>query len=186
MGVDRSFIIQPSDFGIVLMVILGIDPGLNATGYGVIDADGGRWRLISAGDLRPPRARPLAERLAFLHEGLTTLIRRTHPNTAVLEMVFTHQKYQATAALMAHARGVACLAVQEHGLTMAEYPPARIKQALTGHGAASKAQVARMVEQWLGGGDPSWSADATDALALALAHAHMASQRRRLPAGAVK
>ena len=168
------------------MIILGIDPGLNATGYGVIDAQGGRWTLVTAGDLRPSRQRPLAERLAFIHEGLTALIRRCHPQTAVLEMIFTHQAYQATAALMAHARGVACLAVQEQGLAMAEYPPARIKQALTGHGAASKAQVARMVEQWLGVADPSWSADATDALALALAHAHMDAQRRRLPAGTIR
>ncbi|MBI4343488.1 MAG: crossover junction endodeoxyribonuclease RuvC [Candidatus Omnitrophica bacterium] len=169
-----------------MMIILGIDPGLNATGYGVIEAQGGRWQVVTAGDLRPPRRRPLAERLAFIHDGLEALMSRCHPQTAVLEMVFTHQAYRATAALMAHARGVACLAVQEQGLAMAEYPPARIKQALTGHGAASKAQVARMVGQWLGRLDPAWSSDATDALALALAHARMDAQRRRLPAGAVK
>ena len=157
-------------------MIVGIDPGLNATGYGAITASGREVQFITAGDIRPPRGKPLAQRLEFLHHALTALLTRQHPNTLVLEMVFTHERYANTAALMGHARGVACLVAQQQHIPVVEYPPARIKQALTGRGAASKDQVARMVTQWMGVRDPSWSFDATDALALAIAHAHMQSQ----------
>ena len=159
------------------MVILGIDPGLNATGYGAITIEGRRFQVRTAGDIRPPRSKPLAERLEFLHRALTELMIRQHPHTVVLEMVFTHERYINTAAKMGHARGIACLVAQQHHVPLVEYPPARVKQALTGHGAASKDQVARMVAQWVGGHDPSWSFDATDALALAIAHVHMARQQ---------
>ncbi len=164
------------------MVILGIDPGLNATGYGLLEAQRARLRCIAAGAIRPPRTRPLEARLAQIHETLVTLIDRHRPQIAVLEQLFTHQAYLTTASLMGHARGVACLAVQQRGLTLAEYPPAQVKKSLTGSGAASKEQVARMVAHWLGGLDPSWSSDATDALALAIVHAHLSRQRERLPA----
>ena len=158
------------------LTILGIDPGLNSTGYGAITAAGRQIQLIDAGDIRPPRGRPLPQRLEFLHTALTELIRRRHPDTVVLEMVFTHERYIGTAALMAHARGVACLVAEQHQVPLVEYPPARVKKALTGHGGATKDQVARMVAQWVGSREASWSFDATDALALAIAHAHMASQ----------
>ncbi len=165
-------------------VILGIDPGLNATGYGAIAATGRTVRLLAAGDIRPPRTHPLPERLEFLHRRLADLIERQHPAIVVLEAVFTHQRYLNTAALMAHARGVACLAAEQHRVPLVEYPPARVKKALTGHGSASKDQVARMVAQWLGTQEPSWSFDATDALALAIAHAHMTGQpQQRSPRG---
>jgi len=155
------------------MVILGIDPGLNSTGYGAIRADGRQLQCVTAGDIRPPRRGAMGERLDFLHQALTSLIAAQHPDTVVLEMVFTHQDYASTAALMAHARGMAVLAVQQQGIPLIEYPTARVKKAVTGRGAATKDQVARMVTQWIGASDPSWSSDATDALALAIAHAHM-------------
>ncbi len=158
------------------MVILGIDPGLNATGYGLIAATGRNLRLIAAGDIRPPRAKPLPERLEFLHRALAELITREQPATVVLEMVFTNERYINTAALMGHARGVACLAAQEQRVPLVEYPTARVKKSVTGRGAASKEQVARMVATWLGQHDAAWSFDATDALALAIAHVQMASQ----------
>ena len=160
------------------MVILGIDPGLNITGYGAIAATGRHVDVISAGDIRPPRGQPLPQRLAFLYRELTDLIARQHPDAMVLEMIYTHQRYVSTAAKMAHARGVACLAAEEHRIQLVEYPPARVKKALTGSGAATKDQVARMVAQWIGASDPAWSFDATDALALAIAHAHMETQHR--------
>mgnify|MGYP001620200339 CR=1 FL=1 len=165
------------------MVILGVDPGLTATGYGIIETGAPRLRVLAAGDIRPPRSPQLPERLAFIHEALSRLISRYRAETMVLEQLFTHHAHVTTAALMAHARGVACLAAEEHRLPLAEYPPTRVKKSLTGNGAASKAQVARMLGQWLDGTDPSWSADATDALALAIVHAHGARQRSRLPAG---
>ena len=168
------------------MVVLGVDPGLNATGYGMMRVDPHHLTLITAGDIRPPKGKPLTNRLEFIYDELSRLIARYHPATMVLEMIFTHHSYVTTAALMAHARGVACLAAQQHGLTLAEYSPARVKKALTGNGNASKTAVARMVGQWLGCDEPSLSADATDALALAIAHVHMASRRQSLPVGAVK
>ena len=158
------------------MVILGIDPGLNVTGYGAIEASGHHVQFRAAGDIRPPNGKPLPQRLEFLYHALTELIRREHPDAVVLEMIFTHSRYVSTAAKMAHARGVACLAAEQHGVPLVEHSPARIKKALTGRGAASKDQVARMVAQWLGVHDVSWSFDATDALALAIAHAHMQNQ----------
>ena len=167
------------------MIVLGVDPGLNATGYGVMSVTGGQLRVLAAGEIRTPKGQPLATRLEQLHHELSDLITRYHPATMVIETVFTHHRYPSTAALMAHARGVACLAAQSHGLELAEYSPARMKKALTGNGNASKTQVARMVGQWLGRDDTALSADATDALALAIAHVHMASQRQRLPVGAV-
>ncbi len=167
------------------MIVLGVDPGLNATGVGVILAEGARWSLLYAGDLRPPKAGTLPERLQFLHRGITEVIRRIKPVTMVLESVFTHERYLNTAAKMAHARGVACLCAQEQGMALAEYPPARIKKAVTGNGNASKAQVARMLVQWLGSLDAKLSFDATDALALAVAHVHMATQQR-IFAGALR
>ena len=167
------------------MIVMGIDPGLNVTGYGIMSVNATQARVIAAGDLRPPKGEPLLQRLEFLHSEVSHLINRFRPSTMVLESLFTHQRYVATAAAMAHARGVVCLAAQEHGLKFAEYSPARVKKALTGNGNASKTQVARMVGQWLNHDDPSWSNDATDALALAIAHLHMETQRQRLPAGAL-
>ncbi len=155
------------------MVILGIDPGLNATGYGAIVFGDRQMALRIAGDIRPPRSQGLPKRLAFLHEALSRVISQERPDTIVLEMVFTHKRYINTASLMGHARGVACLVAQQHRVPLVEYPTARVKKAVTGRGAAPKEQVARMVAQWLGTHDAAWSFDATDALALAIAHVHM-------------
>lgn len=165
------------------MVILGIDPGLSATGYGLIESLPEGLRVITAGDIRPPRTAPLAERLAVIHDALERLIASHRPETAVLEKIFTHAHHVTTATLMGHARGVACLVAQEQGLRLAEYPPTQVKKSLTGNGHASKEQVARMVAHWLRHEDESWSSDATDALALAIVHAHLEAQRRILPAG---
>lgn len=165
------------------MIIVGIDPGLRATGFGIIRAEGGRLSLITAGDIQPLPKLPLANRLAIIHDELEQLFKLYRPAVAVLEKVFAHHKHVMTATLMAHARGVACLAAQEQGVSVEEYLPTRIKHALTGSGNASKEQVARMVVQWLGKGDAGWSRDATDALALAIAQAHISASRQNLAAG---
>jgi crossover junction endodeoxyribonuclease RuvC len=141
---------------------------------------------MTAADIRTSRAWPLAERLAAIHDAVTGLIAKFHPGTIVLEQVFTHHTYVSTAAKMAHARGVICLAAQEHGVTLAEYAPALVKKSITGTGAASKDQVARMVGQWLHRADPAWSSDATDALALAIVHAHVMNHHRNLPVGTTR
>jgi crossover junction endodeoxyribonuclease RuvC len=154
------------------MRILGIDPGLNTTGYGVIEASPDRLRLVDAGAVRPSSAQPLAERILQLYEGLAHIIDRTRPDLAVLEACFTHQDYVATAAMMAHARSVVLLLSAQRHLAVVEYAPARVKKALTGNGAASKAQVAQAVTTWLAA-SVDGPADTTDALALAITHAHI-------------
>jgi len=153
------------------MRILGIDPGLNATGYGVIAVDGSRLQLVAAGTIRPPARGALSRRLLVLYDALAKTIDAHQPTIAVLEAIYTHHQYLTTAAMMAHARGVACLVSAQRGLEVIDYLPTRVKKALTGHGAASKQQVSRMVGQRLGTHETSWSADATDALALAITHA---------------
>ena len=165
---------------------MGVDPGLSATGYGVLEVDGGRLRVMTAGDIRPPRQAPLEERLGVIRDALASLILRWRPDTLVLEKLFTHHAHVTTAALMGHARGAACLAARDHKVPMAEYLPTQVKKSLTGRGHATKDQVTRMVGQWLGSSDPGWSTDAADALALAIVHAHTASQNRHLPAGAAR
>lgn len=168
------------------MVILGIDPGLHVTGYGVIEVQPANLRVVTADDIRTSRTWPLARRLETIHEGITGLIAKFQPGAIVLEQVFTHHTYVSTAALMAHARGVICLAAQEHQVPLAQYAPALVKKAIAGTGAATKHQVARMVGQWLKHTDESWSADATDALALAIAHAHILKHNRNLPIGTTR
>lgn len=161
------------------LIIMGIDPGLNATGYGVIAAQEGRVQFLTAGTIRPPANQPLANRLVFLYEALARVIEAHQPRTVVLEELFTHHRYVTTATMMAHARGVACLLSAQHHVPVVDYPPTRVRKALAGYGSASKEQVARVVGAWLGVEDPSWSTDATDALALAIAHAHISEATSR-------
>ena len=155
------------------MVIVGIDPGLNATGYGIISSEAGRLRLVAAGTVTPAANQPLSRRLHDLHQGVTQVLTQYHPDLASFEALYTHHQFMTTAAIMAHARGVVCLAAAQQGLSIVEYLPTRVKKALTGHGAASKQQVARAVGTWLGVRVEAWPSDATDALALAIAHAHI-------------
>ena len=156
------------------MVILGIDPGLNATGYGAVEAQGERMRAMAAGTIEPSSRGPMGRRLAELYEALDQIIRRTQPAVAVLEAVFTHHAFVTTAAMMAHARGAICLLSEQRGVPLVEYLPTRIKKSVTGHGRASKEQLARAVGSWLACDVEAWPSDATDALALAIAHARIA------------
>ena len=159
--------------------ILGVDPGLGATGFGVVEAQGAQVKILEAGDIRPPAKDPLAQRLEAIHKELDALLQRWKPGALVLEKVYTHYKHVTTAALMAHVRGVACLAAEQRGVELVEYPVTRVKKCITGRGHASKQQVAGMVERWAGRSEPSWSFDATDALALAIAHAQMEGQHQK-------
>ena len=162
------------------MTILGVDPGLNATGYGVITTQPTGLQVVAAGVIRPPARRPLAKRVQYLYEGLAQVIDAHQPALAVLESLYTHHRYLTTAALMAHARGIACLVSAQRGLEVVEYLPTRVKKALTGYGSASKEQVARAVAMWLGVDASGWASDTTDALALAIAHAHISKVARAL------
>jgi crossover junction endodeoxyribonuclease RuvC len=153
------------------MVILGVDPGSVRTGYGAIDTDGRRHRLIEKGAIAPPPRFSLHERLRHIHEGVATLIARLHPDVLAVEDVF-HAVNTRTALVLGHVRGVVLLAGAEAGLIVHAFPPATVKQQVTGFGRAEKAQVALMVARMLelpGDGEPG---DAADALAVALCHAH--------------
>lgn len=164
------------------MRIIGIDPGLHATGYGIIGASAEGLRLVAAGAFHPSSRKPLAIRLGELYEGLRQVIVAHRPQVMALESVYTHHAYLTTAASMAHARGVICLLGAQHGMTLAEYLPTRVKKALTGYGTASKEQVSRAVGMWLNVGASSWDSDVTDALALAIAHAQISRVDSAVPA----
>ena len=149
------------------MLILGVDPGSVRTGYGAIDTDGRRHRLVEKGVIAPPRKAPLAERLRHIHAGVSAVIDRLAPDLLAVEDVF-HAVSTRTALVLGHVRGVILLAGSEAGLEIHEFPPATVKQQVTGFGRAEKTQVAFMVTQILGLPEPVKAGDATDALAVAL------------------
>ncbi|MBI3931777.1 MAG: crossover junction endodeoxyribonuclease RuvC [Acidobacteria bacterium] len=153
------------------MVILGVDPGSIRTGYGAIATDGRRHRLIEKGVLVPAPRTPLADRLRLIHDGIAAVISRLHPDVLAVEDVF-HAANTRTALVLGHVRGVVLLAGAEAGLAIEAFPPATVKQQVTGYGRAEKAQVALMVARLLGLSDNGEAGDASDALAVALCQAH--------------
>ncbi len=159
------------------MKILGIDPGSERTGYGCVETDGSRHRLVGCGAIQAAPGTSFAERLSVIHGGLSTLIRRFRPDCAAIEDVF-HAVNVRSALKLGHARGVAMLAAVEAGLTVAEYTPTEIKRAVVGYGRADKHQVQQMVKLVLGLDAPPTPHDASDALAVAICHAHS-----QMPAG---
>jgi crossover junction endodeoxyribonuclease RuvC len=149
--------------------ILGIDPGLNRTGYGVVDAVGSRIEFIAAGVIRVP-AGELYERLGAILAGLGAVIRETQPQVATIEKVFVSINPQST-LLLGQARGAAICAAATVGLVVHEYAALKIKQAVVGYGQADKRQVQSMVRRLLVL-DRAPVSDAADALACAICHAH--------------
>ena len=157
------------------MILLGVDPGSARTGWGAIDSDGRRHRLIEAGVLAPPPRLPLHDKLRFLHEGLAAAIARHAPCALAVEDVF-HATNTRTALVLGHVRGVVLLAGAAAGLLVSAFPPATVKVQVTGFGRAEKSQVALMVSRILALEEQP-AGDATDALAVALCHAHLHSAR---------
>ncbi len=151
------------------MRILGIDPALRTTGYGVIDRTARGVRLVEAGIVTPRVDATLEERLRELHAGISDVIAQTHPELVVIEELYTKYKHPPTALLMAHARGVLCLASAQAGIAVHTLGHSRVKRALVGSGSARKEQVGAMVRQLLGLRAAPRPADVSDALALALA-----------------
>jgi crossover junction endodeoxyribonuclease RuvC len=149
------------------MIVLGVDPGSLRTGYGAVETDGRRHRLIEMGALAPRPRLSLPEKLRYIHTGVSGLIGRLHPDALAVEDVF-HAANTHTALVLGHVRGVVLLAGAEAGLPVHEYPPARVKQQITGYGRAEKAQVAFMVTRLLSLAGDAEPGDATDALAVAL------------------
>lgn len=154
--------------------ILGIDPGLNVSGYGVIEATGGAIRLVEAGIIRTTPKASLEHRLGDLHESLTEIIASLHPDVMALEQLFSHYERPRTAILMGHARGVICLAAQLAGIRVQNFEPTRVKKLLTGSGRAPKSQMQLAVKLQLNLGALPEPADVADALAIALCGYHFA------------
>jgi crossover junction endodeoxyribonuclease RuvC len=151
--------------------ILGVDPGSNATGFGVIECAGARLAHVVHGTLRPGRSGGLAARLHDLHRAIGDVIAQHRPDVASVEQVFVAASPRA-ALVLGQARGAVLAALGETGLVIREYAPAEIKRAVTGNGRAAKPQVQRMVRSLLSLSDTP-PADASDALAAAICCAHM-------------
>lgn len=150
------------------MILLGLDPGLARTGWGVVEAVGNRLRHVAHGTVTTDAAMALPMRLLALHEGLRDVVARIAPDAAAVEEVFVNANPQSTLKL-GQARGVVLLSVA--GLPVAEYAARLVKKALVGTGAADKVQVHAMVSRLLGVAPAG--ADAADALAVAICHAHL-------------
>lgn len=151
--------------------ILGIDPGTNATGYGVVERDGARMRHVAHGTLRPARAQSMAARLSQIYAGLAAVIAQHEPSCVVIERIFVAAS-QSSALVLGQARGVALAAIGAAGLPFEELAAQQIKLAVTGSGAAEKAQVQAMVRRLLAL-DALPARDAADALAAAICRAQM-------------
>lgn len=149
------------------MFVLGIDPGLTRTGYGLVRAR--PPRPVAVGVIRTRPRRPSAERLAELHRDLVALLAEHRPDVMAIERIFTNRNLQ-TALAVVRASGVALLAAAQAGIPVVEYPPTTVKLAVTGDGRATKAMVAEMVTRRLHLAAPPRPADAADALAVALCH----------------
>jgi crossover junction endodeoxyribonuclease RuvC len=150
--------------------ILGIDPGLRITGFGIIEKNGSKLAYVASGCVKTPDAAALAERLKVILEGLRELIAAHAPQQVAVEKVFVNVNPQST-LLLGQARGTAICAAVDAGLIVAEYTALQVKQAVVGHGKAGKEQVQEMVKRLLAlPGKPS--PDAADALACAICHAH--------------
>jgi len=159
------------------MIILGVDPALTVTGYGVIEVKGDRLSLLEAGIISTLAKDKLPQRLGKIYGAVTKLISDTSPDVMVLEKLYVHYRHPTTAFLLGEARGVICLACATADIPLVEYAATRIKKAIVGQGLASKYQVQRMVAAALNLGSLPKYTDVTDALALAIAHSHISRSR---------
>lgn len=157
--------------------VLGIDPGLRLTGYGLVEASvvATEWTLIEAGVIKLPAKDSLEQRLNLLHADLTELIERCQPTVLAVEKLYAHYKHPRTAILMGHARGVILLAGQQHELEVVHLPATEVKKAMTGFGHASKQQMQRAVQAQCGLAEPPSPPDVADAIAIALTGARRLS-----------
>jgi len=162
------------------MKILGVDPALTVTGYGIIEINKNKLALLGAGIIRTSAQQNCAERLDKIYRAIEKLITDIHPDTLVLEKLYAHYRHPTTAYLLGHARGVICLACAKNNIPLFEYAATRVKKAIVGNGLASKYQVQRMVVSILNLEHLPKYTDITDALALALAHTYFIKIDKRL------
>jgi crossover junction endodeoxyribonuclease RuvC len=151
--------------------IFGIDPGADRTGYGCLDTDGTRHRIVTSGAIAARASASFPEKLLQIHHRLSELLVECRPETVAIESLFFAVNVKS-ALKLAHARGVAVLAAVEAGIAVAEYSPAEIKRAVVGYGRAEKPQIQQMVKLILGLPAVPTPHDAADALAVAICHAH--------------
>ncbi len=153
-------------------LVLGIDPALGVTGYGVVRCGTGTPILVDAGFIRCDRNQSLELRLLELHQGIAEIIAQFHPDCMAVEELYSHYERPTTAILMGHARGVILLAAAQAGLSVHSYAATQIKKTLTGNGRASKEQMQFAVKHQLGLPQLPEPADVADALAVAICHDH--------------
>ena len=163
-----------------MQCVLGIDPGLRLTGYGIValDEDVFEPRLIEGGVIRLDVKLPLEARLEQLYQDLIDLIEEHKPDHVAVENLYAHYKHPRTSILMAHARGVILLAAQRHGIHIEHLPSTAVKRAITGYGHASKEQMQRAIQTQCALPEPPSPPDVADAIAIALTSARRLSLAR--------
>lgn len=158
--------------------ILGIDPGLGTTGYGVIDDR--TFKVVEAGVIKTRSNTPVQERVEKIFDGISALIAEYRPSVLVLEKIYSHYKHPTTAILMGHARAMACLVCGKFNVKLVSYPSTKIKKTITGNGHASKTQVQMMVRNILGLRKVPEPADVSDALAMAIGYCYIERHGKQL------
>jgi crossover junction endodeoxyribonuclease RuvC len=153
--------------------ILGVDPGLNITGYAIIEPRLGRLTLVEAGMIRGCTRGDLAARLAEIHEGIRDVIASLKPEVLAIEELYSHYERPRTAILMGHARGVICLAATQGGIPLRSYPSTQVKRMLTGNGRAPKSQMQQAICREFALAAPPEPPDVADAMAIALCHHYL-------------
>jgi crossover junction endodeoxyribonuclease RuvC len=164
--------------------ILGIDPGLQLTGYGVIDWRAVRPLLVDGGVIRLSAKTPIADRLVELETELESLITEHKPDVCAVEQLYAHYAHPRTAILMGHARGVILLVARRHGVALEQFAANRVKKSLTGHGHASKIQIQRAVQSQWNLPKPPEPPDVADALAVAFC-CGMSLERTRIATASI-
>jgi len=153
--------------------ILGIDPGLNISGYGVLSVEGSSVSLVEAGVVRSVRSQDFGKRLQSIFDGITEVIQSLEPDCIGLEELYSHYERPKTAIIMGHARGVICLAAAKSELPVCGYSATQVKKVLTGNGRAPKSQVQLAVTRHLSLSEQPEPPDVADALAIALCHYYL-------------
>ncbi|MGE5550929.1 MAG: crossover junction endodeoxyribonuclease RuvC [Bacteroidota bacterium] len=161
------------------MLVLGLDPGTATTGYGLVRRTGNHLEHVAFGTVRTPADQPLAARLRLIYRELRSLLQTYQPDAVAVELLFFNRNVR-TAMAVGQARGVALLAAADAGLTVTEYTPLQVKQAVVGYGRADKRQVQEMVRVLLAMRETPRPDDAADALAIAICHAHSCRPQREV------
>ena len=158
------------------MIILGIDPGIAIVGWGVLDYQGSKFKVIDFGSIQTPSTMSTEDRLCAVYDALASIIEKYKPEHMAREELFWNTN-QKTGIRVSEARGVILLCARKHGLEIAEYTPLQVKQAVVGYGRAEKKQVITMVTMLLGLPKPPKPDDTADALAIAICHGHSGASR---------